>query len=98
MCLWNTPNIFGIGNLNGDSFSRRQFTGGRDASFHSGWWSFVAEAVAHYKKVPIADVARAASDNTLQLYPQLRLQSSDETQNNSPVLEECQEAETTSDA
>jgi Tat protein secretion system quality control protein TatD with DNase activity len=71
---------------------------GRDASFHSGWWPFVAEAVAHYKKVPIADVARAASENTLQLYPQLLglvTTGDGETQENTSVLEECQEAETT---
>lgn len=45
---------------------------GRDAFFHSGLWPFVAQAVAHCKKnVSVEEVARATSDLTLNLYPQL---------------------------
>ena len=45
---------------------------GRDAFYHSGLWSFVAAAVAKYKKtVTVLEVARAASKLSLRLYPQL---------------------------
>ena len=45
---------------------------GRDAFFHSATVPFLAEAVAQCKKMPSApQVARAASQNTLTLYPQL---------------------------
>jgi Tat protein secretion system quality control protein TatD with DNase activity len=46
---------------------------GRDAFFHSATVPFLAEAVAHCKKMVSApQVARIASQNTLTLYPQLR--------------------------
>ena len=45
---------------------------GRDAFYHAGLWPFVAKAVAHYKKtVSVLEVARATSELTLKLYPQL---------------------------
>jgi len=47
-------------------------TMGRDAFFCSSWLPFVAEAVADCKKVISAEeVARAASKNTVLLYPML---------------------------
>jgi Tat protein secretion system quality control protein TatD with DNase activity len=52
---------------------------GRDAFFHSATIPYIAQAVAHYKKIPAAAaVGRAASVNTLQMYPQLATSKEEE--------------------
>jgi Tat protein secretion system quality control protein TatD with DNase activity len=51
---------------------------GRDAFFHSATIPYIAQAVAHYKKISAAAVGRAASINTLQLYPQLATSKEEE--------------------
>ena len=46
---------------------------GRRAFPQSGWWPFIAESFAKYKRTSsIEQVVSAASENTLKLYPQLR--------------------------
>ncbi|CAB9524042.1 expressed unknown protein [Seminavis robusta] len=66
---------------------------GRDAFYHAGLWPFVARAVAHYKKtVSIVDVARACSERTLQLYPQL-LVAAEAAEEEDVVAAEEEEAE-----
>jgi Tat protein secretion system quality control protein TatD with DNase activity len=45
---------------------------GRSAFPQSGWWPFIAEAVAKYKKVNnIEQVVSAAHETTLKIYPRL---------------------------
>jgi len=44
---------------------------GREAAFHSGWWIHGAIAIAKYKKIPVEDVVRAATETTLRMYPQI---------------------------
>jgi hypothetical protein len=52
---------------------------GRYAFFHSATIPYIAQAVAHYKKIPAAAAIRhAASVNTLQLYPQLATSKEEE--------------------
>jgi hypothetical protein len=51
-----------------------------DAFFHSATIPYIAQAVAHYKKLSAAEVGRAASVNTLQLYPQLAITSKEEVE------------------
>lgn len=45
---------------------------GRSAFFHSGWWPFVAESVAHHKKTAsIEQFVQAVNENAERIYPQL---------------------------
>ena len=48
---------------------------GRDASYHSGYWPFVVQAVAKYKSstgITVEDVATAVSENAMKCYPKLQ--------------------------
>ena len=45
---------------------------GRTAFFHSGWWPFVAESVAHHKKTAsLEQIVEAVNTNAEKLYPKL---------------------------
>jgi Tat protein secretion system quality control protein TatD with DNase activity len=51
---------------------------GRSAFFHSGFWPFVAQAIADHKKtVLVRQVVQAVNENALRLYPGLCLNNNE---------------------